>query len=128
MVKVLVVEDDVMHITLIKEILGRIGHEVEGISDTFDFMITVERMRPDVILMDLLLSKQHGFTLIRNLRQVEHLASIPVIVITATSLTGLAQQFDDLNCLAYLNKPLRSDILRNLIETAKYASSSGERF
>lgn len=113
---VLVVEDD----PLVQRVLGlqlaSRGHRVTIGGDGLEGLRAAERLRPDLVVLDLMLPRMDGFELLERLRAHVELAHIPVLVLTASldqthraaTLRGLAD--------AYLTKPYSESELHEKIE------------
>jgi DNA-binding response OmpR family regulator len=96
------VEDDPEISRLVGDLLARDGFEVEiaGSGETMDRALA--RMRPDLIILDLMLPGEDGLSICRRLRQTE---TVPILMLTAKSdeidrVVGLEMGADD-----YLAKP-----------------------
>jgi two-component system OmpR family response regulator len=110
--------DDEEHITeLLSMALGFNGFEVERASDGRAALDAIERRRPDLILLDVMMPGLDGFEVARRLRQQEGAGTkIPVIFLTARDATvdkveGLRLGVDD-----YVTKPFS---IEELIERVK---------
>ena len=66
-------------------------YEIEAAADGQEALEAISRRRPDVILLDLLMPRMDGFTVIEHLRQDPEHRMIPVIVLTAKTLTAAEQ-------------------------------------
>src|SRR5215471_16509697 len=115
--KVLVVDDE-EHITeLVAMGLGFNGFEVERVASGRDALDAVEKHRPDLIVLDVMLPDLDGFEVARRLRQAEGAGTrVPVIFLTARDATadkveGLRIGSDD-----YVTKPFS---IEELIERVK---------
>jgi CheY-like chemotaxis protein len=51
----------------------------------------IDHRRPDVIILDLLMPRMDGFMLIEQIQQTSQFRQIPIIVLTAKSLTCAEQ-------------------------------------
>jgi signal transduction histidine kinase/CheY-like chemotaxis protein len=85
--QVLVVDDDwktrdMLHRTLVKE-----GWAVAEASNGREAIRLLERSRPVVVLLDLMMPEMDGFELLERMRRDEGWRDIPVIVVTAKDLT-----------------------------------------
>ncbi len=82
---VLVIDDDADTRELIAELLERRGAAVTAVSTVADALACVERRKPDVILSDLGMPGEDGYTLVRKLRaeSPERGGRIPIAAITA---------------------------------------------
>jgi two-component system OmpR family response regulator len=114
---VLVVDDE-EHITeLVAMGLGYNGFEVERAATGRSALGAIERRRPDLIVLDVMLPDLDGFEVARRLRQTEGAgAHIPIIFLTARDTThdkveGLRLGGDD-----YVTKPFS---IEELIERVK---------
>jgi two-component system OmpR family response regulator len=110
--------DDEEHITeLIAMALGFQGFEVERAASGRQALAAVERRRPDLIVLDVMLPDLDGFEVARRLRQGEGAGNrVPIIFLTARDTTqdkveGLRLGSDD-----YVTKPFS---IEELIERVK---------
>jgi PAS domain S-box-containing protein len=83
---VLVVEDDVSTRELVRRVLTGAGHAVREARNGREGLELLERQRPDVILLDLMMPEVDGFTFLDRLRAREEHRDIPVVVVTAKLL------------------------------------------
>ncbi len=86
--RLLVVDDDPVVVDMIGQLLEGEPYEVEAAADGQQALEAISRRRPDVILLDLLMPRMDGFAVIEHLRQDPEYALIPVIVLTAKTLTS----------------------------------------
>jgi len=98
----LMVEDDPEISRLVGELLRREGFEVEIAADGSAMDQALRRLRPDLIILDLMLPGEDGLSICRRLRSTD---SIPILMLTAKSdeidrVVGLEMGADD-----YLAKP-----------------------
>ena len=83
---VLVVEDDVEIRTLLRQLLAREGWDVTEAENGRVGLDVVARMRPELILLDLMMPVMDGFEFLLELRRSPAGRSIPVVVLTAMDL------------------------------------------
>jgi len=100
--RVLVVDDDVKTVELVKLYLNRDGYQVLTAYDGIEALRLARESRPDLIVLDLMLPDIDGLEVCRTLR---HESDVPIIMLTARStdqdkLTGLGLGADD-----YVTKP-----------------------
>jgi DNA-binding response OmpR family regulator len=101
---VLVVDDDAEIRKLLGEYLERNGFRVSLATDGAEMRRALDRSRPDLVVLDLMLPGESGLTLCRDLRAE---SSLPVIMLTARAeemdvIVGLGAGADD-----YVPKPFR---------------------
>jgi len=64
---------------------------------------------PDLILLDLKMPKVGGLEVLRELKQLDGLKRIPVIVLTSSALSADVNTAYDLGANSYLVKPVKSE-------------------
>ncbi len=100
--KVLVVDDDVKTVELVKLYLNRDGYRVLTAYNGTDALLSARENHPDLIVLDLMLPGMNGLDICRTLRAE---SDVPIIMLTALTtdddrLTGLDLGADD-----YMTKP-----------------------
>lgn len=80
--KVLIIEDDPSLLDALQKKLEAEGFEVFRSEDGETGLRTAEEKHPDLIILDLILPKKHGFTVLAELQKTPELRSIPVMVLT----------------------------------------------
>lgn len=84
--RVLVVEDEPGLLELLKLHLQVAGFDVASADDGLEALYALDRERPDLVILDLMLPKVSGFRLLQLLKQGESGPSAPpVMVLTALS-------------------------------------------
>jgi two-component system, OmpR family, phosphate regulon response regulator OmpR len=101
--KVLVVDDDLRLRDLLKRYLTEQGFGVDTVADGAAMDRALERMRYDIVVLDLMLPGEDGLAICRRMRAAGNL--LPVIMLTAKGddfdrIVGLEMGADD-----YLGKP-----------------------
>jgi CheY-like chemotaxis protein len=85
--RLLVVDDDPQVIDMVRQLLEESAYQVEAAADGQEAMEAIARQRPDAILLDLMMPRLDGFGVIEQLRQNPDYRTIPVVVLTAKTLT-----------------------------------------
>src|SRR4051794_22162064 len=85
---VLVVDDDVDLARFIEINLRLEGFDVVVARDGLEALAELERSRPDLVVLDVMLPRIDGVELCRQLRNDPSTASLPVIMLTAKSLSA----------------------------------------
>jgi CheY-like chemotaxis protein len=103
--KILIVEDSPDNMRLFRTLLTMRGHEVIGLPGGDGLLETLERDRPELVLMDIQLPGKDGFTLLAEIRTSDH-RGLAVLALTAHAMSGdreraLAAGFD-----GYITKPI----------------------
>jgi DNA-binding response OmpR family regulator len=81
--KVVCIEDEPEMIELIRLILGRRNFELIGAVGGREGLGTVREVKPDLVLLDLMMPDMDGWEVYQQMKADEDLSSIPVIVVTA---------------------------------------------
>lgn len=105
MFKVYCVEDDENIRQLIVYALENAGFEAVGFEDGNMFLAKVEKHKPDLILLDIMLPGENGLQILQKLKSNLALKEIPIIMLTAKTsefdrVKGLDMGADD-----YISKP-----------------------
>lgn len=87
--KILLIEDDKFLRTLLERKLRNEGFDVISAIDGEEAMDKIITERPDLILLDIILPKKSGFSILEDLNKDENLKKIPVFIIS-----NLGQQED----------------------------------
>jgi two-component system response regulator RegX3 len=101
---VLVVEDEASFVEALSIGLGREGFDVHVATDGIEALDVFDRVRPDVVLLDVMLPRLSGIDVCRRLRLR---SQVPIIMVTAKggeidTVVGLEVGADD-----YVTKPYR---------------------
>lgn len=131
-VKIVCIEDDPEMIDLVKLILTRKGYDVTGATNGPDGLTQIKTIKPDLVLLDLMMPDMDGWEVFKRMRDDDDMKSIPVIVVTAKAqsidkVLGLhIAKVDD-----YITKPfgpseLLSSVLRVLQEVGIEAKEAKE--
>lgn len=116
MTRVLLVEDSVDLLYVLQIELEDMGYAVDAVSDADAAIAAAQRTKPDVIVSDLGMPGMDGFELIRHLRQLPVLASVPAIALTGSGMDTEIQKALAYGFTAHLMKPIDADGLRKCIE------------
>jgi CheY-like chemotaxis protein len=117
---VLVVEDDEDIYELFSEFLAACGYDVEGASDGVDAVARARRLRPALIVLDMVLPGLSGLEVARALRTFPETRRIPILGLTGLVRRDALDQALRAGCDVLLQKPCPLDRLeeevRRLLE------------
>ncbi|MCF3184296.1 response regulator transcription factor [Streptomyces polychromogenes] len=108
MARVLLIEDDLAVQKGVTLALRRRGHEVEVAASGETGLLLLERLRPDLVLLDLMLPGMSGLEVCRRIRESKQ---VPIIILSARGddidmVVGLEAGADD-----YIVKPASGEVL-----------------
>ncbi|MCI0529262.1 MAG: response regulator, partial [Nitrospira sp.] len=100
----LVVDDDPQVVDLVRQLLEDGPYEIQAAMDGQEALEVISHYRPDAILLDLLMPRVDGFMVIEYLQQDPQYRAIPVIVLTAKTLTADERSLLQQNVLKVIQK------------------------
>lgn len=112
---VLIIEDDAETVDLYRRYLGQESYVVQILSSGEDLTACLERVRPDVILLDVLMPGEGGWRILESLKTLPETASIPVVVCSVLSQPSLALS---IGASAVLCKPISQEALLHALHSA----------
>ncbi len=113
--KILIVDDDVEIVDTIQAALQANGYTVVFARDGTQGLVMVERERPDLVILDMMMPKRSGFLVLERLRRTRK-DMIPVIMITANEGSRHKAYAEMLGVVDYLRKPFPMDRLLGAVE------------
>jgi two-component system OmpR family response regulator len=127
---VLVVEDDPDLGDTIVSFLKEEGLDAKLARDGDQAMRLVDQLNPSAMILDLMMPRRDGFSVLRELRADGRITNLPVIVVTA--IFGLSERLyaTELGAADYVTKPFELDELlervRNVLASRTEEPSSTE--
>jgi PAS domain S-box-containing protein len=118
--EILVVDDDAPTASVIREELKKQGYSCQVVVSGPAALAHLETRSVGLILLDLLMPDMNGFEVLKRLKASERLSSIPVIVITAKTLTPAELEVLKQQTRGYIEKTgpwterLKSDVRKFL--------------
>ncbi|PIS38873.1 MAG: response regulator [Candidatus Nealsonbacteria bacterium CG08_land_8_20_14_0_20_43_11] len=117
MKKILFIEDEFALQKTLGDVLHQEGYEMISALDGETGLRLAKSAKPDVILLDLILPRVHGFTVLKQLKEDEETKAIPVIVLTNLEEMGDINRAIELGATTYLVKAQYS--LEEVLEKVK---------
>lgn len=110
--RVLIVEDEPHIVLSLEFLLQRAGYDTVTAGDGDAGLALVRRLRPDVVLLDIMLPKRNGYEICQAIKSDPGLRSIPVIVLSARGQEVEVLKGLELGAASYVTKPFaNADIL-----------------
>jgi len=118
MANVLIVDDSPTEIHVLQGILQKNGHTVESVMSAEEGIAKAKAMKPDLILMDVVMPGMNGFQATRAISKDPETQHIPIIIVSTKDqetdrVWGMRQGAKD-----YISKPVDEADLLNKINSA----------
>ena len=125
--RILLIEDEEDIAALIKLQAEVSGYKLHVEVDGLNGFRAVEREKPDLVILDVMLPGQNGFDVCRKIKSHPELKSIPVVILSAKNkeldvILGLELGADD-----YVSKPFSPKILFSRIKAILRRGKEGEK-
>ncbi|KAB1064035.1 response regulator transcription factor [Salibacter halophilus] len=120
---ILVIEDDSVVRENLEEILSFKGYNVISSENGQQGLAMAKKRNPDLIISDIMMPEMDGYDLVKTMREDYALQDIPVILLTAKTMTDSKIRGLEIGADDYITKPFESKELlarvNNLIERRK---------
>ncbi|RDY25043.1 DNA-binding response regulator [Romboutsia maritimum] len=103
--KVLVIDDEMHIVELLKFNLETENYEVDYSYDGFDGFIKAKEIKPDLILLDWMLPNISGIEVLKKIRSDKSLKNTPVIMLTAKNMENDKVEGLEVGADDYITKP-----------------------
>lgn len=115
---ILVVEDNPQNLELVEFLLEDAGYGVRAARNADELRHELARGLPAMILMDIQLPGTDGLALVREVRQRDDAATLPILALTAHAMRGDRERFLQAGCDGYIAKPI--DVTSFADEVGRY--------
>ena len=122
-IKILVVDDDPDIREAISAVLEIHSYEVVTAADGEEGLMKIKDERPDLMILDLLMPKMDGFSVLRELRDPRRskYSNIPILILTSIREDASRRRYEletglELNVDDYAEKPIDPHVLVERME------------
>jgi len=112
---ILIVDDVETDRVLMGKAVGSLGHRIEYATDGDEAVLKAKAIKPDLVLLDILMPKQDGFQTCRILKKDAATARIPVVMVTSKSAESDLFWAQKQGCDGYVVKPFTPDSLTSVV-------------
>jgi CheY-like chemotaxis protein len=117
------IEDDPDMIDLVSIILRKHGYQVTGFTESREIIERLEELKPELILLDLMMPHVDGLEVYREIKSREGISKVPVIIISAMKrAVEEIEREGEIKVEACLVKPFT---IGELLETVKRVMGEG---
>ncbi|MFQ5864529.1 MAG: PAS domain S-box protein [bacterium] len=125
-VKILLVDDDEDTQYAMQYILEEAGYKVFFASEGREAVKQAEIVKPNLILMDIMMPGMDGYEATRILKAKEHFKNVPVVAMTAKAMKGDREKTFFAGCDDYIAKPFMTNDILKLVEKWLRASKMND--
>jgi len=111
--EILIIDDSETNIFLLESVLSEYGYNVTSTLNAQEAFKLIDKKKPDLILLDLLMPDISGFDFAKMLKDNPITSHIPIIVISALSDEKSHNSTAELGITEYFEKPV---VLTSLIQ------------
>jgi two-component system KDP operon response regulator KdpE len=116
--KILVVDDDPDLVRALRLRLRANNYDVATATDGYSAIASAQKERPALIILDLGLPVGDGFVVLDRLQNIDALAGVPVIVLSARDPQANEERALKAGAAAFFQKPADNDELLNVIRVS----------
>ncbi len=114
---VLLAEDNLVNQQVAKNVLERLGHQVDVASNGRVALEMLERESYDVIFMDVQMPEMDGIEATQRIRQLDDARSqIPIVAVTANAMAGDRETYLEAGMTEYVSKPFSTEDIENALK------------
>ncbi len=105
--RIFIIDDQVQNVILLENILNGAGYQnIWGTTDPTDYLSQIERINPDLLLLDLMMPNISGYEILENLRKgSDSQFYLPILVLTADTHPKSKEKALRLGASDFLTKP-----------------------
>jgi len=113
--RILIVDDEAELVKAVQVRLEANGYEVETAYDGQEAMDKINNMKPDLILLDIVMPVMNGYEVSKKLKSNPDTKEIPIIIFSASQRRNLEEECRELGVTDFIAKPFRTQDLLNTV-------------
>ena len=114
--KILLVDDDELHLFTAKDILKKRYKIVTAESGEKALEIIYKRFIPDLIILDIIMPQMDGWETFHRLRTISYLQNVPIIFLTSMHEADEKERAHKMGAADFLAKPIERESLLKCVE------------
>ena len=104
-IDILIAEDEPSILESLDFILRRAGWSISAVTDGDAALEAVRRLKPRVLVLDVMLPKRSGFDVLKQIRANAELRAMPVLILTAKGQQQDRRTAEELGADGFVTKP-----------------------
>ena len=113
--KILIIDDEMGLVELFSMRLQHEGYQVHAAFDAMQAMMQINKVNPDLILLDIMMPAGGGMSVLQNIRMNTNFINLPVIVMTGKSDDNTEKVMEKWGVSGYFIKPVDIAVLMQKI-------------
>lgn len=114
---ILIIDDSLPNLRLLTDMLANRGHKVRGAPDGKTGLTAARLSHPDIILLDIMMPGEDGYSVCQKLKALPETAAIPVIFISALDTNLDKIKAFSMGGVDYITKPFQAEEVLARVET-----------
>lgn len=114
--RILLIDDDLSQLDLLDRALSRKGFDVFITTKAELALDMIATVKPEVVLLDLMMPNIDGYSVIKNIRDSRELSKQKIIVLSADKSPEAETRAMELGANLFILKPINFDKLKDRIE------------
>lgn len=116
-IKILIVDDTPENVELAGKVLEREGYDIYITNNGIEAEKIAREVNLDLILLDIMMPKQDGFTTCTHIRKIPGYASVPILFLSARiDIDSILKGFE-MGAVDYIRKPFNIEELKSRVST-----------
>lgn len=105
--RILIIDDEIVNVRVLKRYLSGVGYtDIVTTTDSSTAMALIEREKPDLLLLDIMMPEVSGIDILRMLRDNRRYRHLPVLIVTANADLETKRICLELGATDFLHKPV----------------------
>ena len=113
---IFVVDDNDTNLAMAKDAL-KDQYRVMTLPSAVKMFTLIEKVRPDLILLDIEMPEMDGFEALQRLKSADGFADIPVVFLTSMKDAGVEARGFEMGAIDFIDKPFSAPVLVQRIQT-----------
>lgn len=113
---ILIIDDSNTNVVLLQAILQTRGYRTTTAGSVKEAYVNMNKEKPDLILLDLLMPDISGFDFLSQVRSNEKYGSIPVVVVSALTDDENIHKTLELGAVEFIRKPIDIQSMVKIVE------------
>ncbi len=115
--KILVIDDSPMVVKITTQLLQAAGHEVEGLTKPEEAMDRLHNLRPDIVILDIMMPDINGFEVCLAIREDETLTDVRIVMASSKAYEADHNKAMKLGADGYIVKPFTMEKFDTIMQS-----------